>query len=183
MRVMAGSTTTAPDSPASVWDCGQRHGGRPWRHLALLGVLLLMNLAAALLMPFIHANSGEPAAAWIALALLVAITSKLAATGLFRKLFHLERVVLGSSGLTMMGAGLAHIGARYRQVEVFVAWRDVAAVDVNELGEKQDRGAAVEVGLDVAPAFGRQIRLVFSSRGRAQAFAARALALRPGSAA
>jgi hypothetical protein len=165
------------DMPTYAWDSGQRHTGRAWLHLAVLGVLVAMNLVTIASMPFIDAHAEDPLAAWIALVLLAAVTLKLAATGVFGNAGRLERVASGATGVELRGAALAHIGAAYRPIEVQVRWRDVRAIDLQEAGPNAERGVVVEMSLDADNPFGREIRLVFANRARAEAFVARAHAL------
>ena len=139
---------------------------------------MLATVATTALMPFLAANAEDPVAAWIALALMLAMTLRTAAVGLFPQAIHVERVTLGSSGVLVTYSKLAHIGAVYQQVEVVVGWGEVQSIEINDRGDKADRGAVVEIALEAASVWRQEVRLVYANRGKAVGFVTRAMALR-----
>ena len=169
--------TALPCSPSLVWDCGLRHAARPWYHLCLLGVVLLIDLLVIAIAPFILANTDEPVATWIALGLLAALTLKLAGEGLMRQAARLERVGLEPAGLRLVGVRLTLAGTAYRALDLLVDWADVDALDVVDAGSENHVSTVVDIRLSVAGPFGAELRLVQLNRARAQAFADKALEL------
>lgn len=167
-----------PYVPSLVWDSGQRHAARPWYRLCVLGVVLLLDLFVIAIAPFILANTDEPVATWIALALLAALTLKLAGEGLMQQSVRLERVSLDPAGLRLVGARLTIPGTAYRELDVMIDWGDVGSMDVVEMGGENRVSAVVDIRLGVASPFGTEFRLVQLNRVRAQAFADKALELK-----